>query len=191
MEEIIKSEIQEQKEEIKHAEERFNERLYANPIGLFAYDSAMARLSCSSEKPSEAAHKFYDIYRRIFNFAKVIRKEHPEYSKDILSKNLEKFCIEDETIRSYITSHLHIPSSDAVLRYAHNVVDMYITLDHLGFTKIVESEENIRKKSDELASMNAVVVCIDESVSGIAKNLVNVGFKKMLKVARIISDTKN
>lgn len=143
MKEELKSAISSLNEELLSDVKKFNERLYGNPIGLMAYNRAMESILCLSSSPYESAHKFYDIYSGLFEYAMNLKTENPEYEKEELSENLEKFCIEDETIKSYMTEHLYIPSQENIAMFAHHVIDIYNTLESLGFNEIIAKEKKI------------------------------------------------
>lgn len=212
MEEKLKIEIANLNKELLSDKEKFNERLYDDPIGLLAYNNAMYTLSCSSHSPYESAHKFYDIYSGLFNCAKYLKASHPEDKKEVFNENLKKFCIKDKKIRSYMIGHLHIPTEDSITEFANNIVYVYDTLEYLEFNEIIEKENLIQEKNEELSSLlrntynfdsnsdsifdsfiGSIMDSIDvhsedfdviaSAAKDIAKDLANKGSKQLVKIA--------
>ncbi len=204
--EEIKNDIAILEEEISEACDKFNSRLENNPLGLMIYKQSMDNMLCGDYVPSESAHKFYETYSTLFDFAETYKITHPEEGKATINANLERFCVEDETIRRHLTAHLYIATEESIAYFAHVIVGLYNTLSWLDYDEIVNLRKILQVKRERLASLEAEqpdpmlpsFESFDEQlerfgeatkmIEDATRSLVNKGARKLLKLAKYVKE---
>ena len=186
----LETKINQLNNEIAQDINNLNNRLINNPIGLKAFNQIMAAIGISNfSSPYEKACTFYKDFNNVFDYAQKLKTEHPEYSEKEFKEELEKLCLNDEAIKKSIINNNNLLKVNV---YSFNVIlDIYNTLDYLGFNKIITKQQIL----EELMATKEIMEAKEEinhdnqiDIGAYTRKLINKGACGLIKLATIIKE---